>query len=38
MARAGGLGAMLVDEITLVGGTLETLRIPWKPARIEPVG
>jgi uncharacterized protein (DUF362 family) len=35
MARADGLGAMRVDEIALVGGTLETLRIPWKPARVE---
>lgn len=32
MARAAGLGAMCADEITLVGGELPALRIPWRPA------
>jgi uncharacterized protein (DUF362 family) len=38
MARAAGLGAMRPDEITLVGGTLGALRIPWAPARLKNEG
>jgi len=38
MARADGLGAMCADEITLVGGALEALRVPWKPARMKNYG
>ncbi|HET6440077.1 MAG TPA: DUF362 domain-containing protein [Anaeromyxobacter sp.] len=38
MARADGLGAMHAEEITVVGGTLETLRIPWKAARPQNAG
>lgn len=32
-ARAEGLGALCTEEIELVGGTLEALRIPFRPAR-----
>ncbi len=35
MARAAGLGAMAPEEITVVGGKVEALRIPWAPARMK---
>lgn len=38
MARASGLGAMCPGEITLVGGELAALRIPWRPAQVKRVG
>lgn len=33
LARTEGMGALCADEIELVGGTLEALRTPFKPAR-----
>lgn len=38
MARASGLGAMRAEEITLAGGELAALRVPWRPARVKRVG
>jgi uncharacterized protein (DUF362 family) len=33
-ARQAGLGAMCVDEIELVGATLDELRMPWRAANV----